>query len=246
MLSFQASYAQTLKVMSFNIHHGTDANEKDNLAEMGAFIKSSGADIVGLQEVDSVCKRSGKVDQMKELALITGMHYAFIRHFAYDGGAYGVGILSKYPIEGVKDAKLSLLKTTETRKNLALLAADIQLPEGKLVTFATAHFTLDAETRLRQAKETIDFLKQSKYPSIFTGDLNAEPKTSEIVYLEGYFTDADTKNQFTFPIGKATKRIDYIYFQKEHLRSVKKVTVFNDNVLSDHLPLMAELELKRK
>jgi endonuclease/exonuclease/phosphatase family metal-dependent hydrolase len=60
-----SSYAQTLKVMSYNIHIGQDVSNKDQLQQMAKFIKSSGADMVGLQEVDSVCNRSGRIDQMK-------------------------------------------------------------------------------------------------------------------------------------------------------------------------------------
>ena len=67
-MGFQALKAQTLRVMSYNIHIGENAANEDQLKNIADFIKSSKADIVGLQEVDSVCKRSGKVDQMKFLA----------------------------------------------------------------------------------------------------------------------------------------------------------------------------------
>ena len=88
-LSFLIVRSQKLRIMSYNIHHGTDRNERNTIDSMGYFIKKIKPDIVGLQEVDSVCQRSGKVDQMKRLAEITGMYYAFVRHFPYQGGAYG-------------------------------------------------------------------------------------------------------------------------------------------------------------
>ncbi|HEY0895575.1 MAG TPA: endonuclease/exonuclease/phosphatase family protein [Sphingobacteriaceae bacterium] len=115
---FSTASAQTLSVMSYNIHHGADKNEVNTLDLMGKYIKDSGADLIGLQEVDSMCSRSGKVDQMKRLAEITGMHYAFVRHFAYDGGAYGLGILSRYPIASVKDHRLTN-PAQESRKAVA-------------------------------------------------------------------------------------------------------------------------------
>ncbi len=100
--------AQKIQIMSYNIHHGANRQEVNTLAEIGRFIKESGVDLVGLQEVDSMCNRSGKVDQMKKLGEITGMQYAFVRHFAYDGGAYGLGILSKYPISEVRNGQRNL------------------------------------------------------------------------------------------------------------------------------------------
>lgn len=99
--------AQTLKLISYNIHHGTNKGGRNTLEEIGEFLKLQKADLIGLQEVDSMCNRSGIVDQMKELAALTGMHYAFARHFAYDGGAYGLGILSRYPIPGERNDRIS-------------------------------------------------------------------------------------------------------------------------------------------
>jgi endonuclease/exonuclease/phosphatase family metal-dependent hydrolase len=96
----QQGEAQRLRVMSYNIHIGQDASGKDQLAELAKYIKASDADILGLQEVDSVCIRSGKVDQMAFLAQATGMHYAYQRHFSFDGGSYGIGILSNARSKG--------------------------------------------------------------------------------------------------------------------------------------------------
>src|SRR5699024_3001664 len=78
-----------LSIMSYNSHRGQDAENRDQLEAMADFIIESGAEIVGLQEVDSVCFRSDQVDQPRILAELTGMHYAFVRHFEFEGGAYG-------------------------------------------------------------------------------------------------------------------------------------------------------------
>ncbi len=237
----QVVMAQKITVMSYNIHHGADKDEQDRVKEIGAFIKSSGADIVGLQEVDSVCKRSGRVDQMKKLSEITGMHYAFVRHFEYQGGAYGMGILSRYPIEHVHNKRMTLLKGKSP--STAMIVADIVCGSSKKVVFASAHFALDDSSRLLQAHEVISYLGEEKYPVIFTGDLNAEPGTPEIRYLKKYFTETDAKNIFTFPAPVATKKIDYIFIRKPHLKKIKQHTV-PVNALSDHLPVMAEIKLK--
>lgn len=238
--------AQSLKIISYNIHHGTDTKENDNLDAVGAFIKSTGADVVGLQEVDSVCRRSGNIDQMKRLAQITGMHYAFARHYAYDGGAYGLGILSKYPISSIQNNRLTLLKVTPGKKSLGLISAFVHLPNQQKVLFSTGHFALDAATRSVQADETIAYLKQKKIPVIFTGDLNAEPKTKEINVLNTYFSETDNSNLLTFPVNVPRKRIDYIFISKKFLGEITTYTVFNDNKLSDHLPILAEVKLKEK
>lgn len=241
LLKVQDANAQSLKIISYNIHHGADKNEVNTLAEMGEYIKSTQADFVGLQEVDSICNRSGKVDQMKVLAEITGMHYVFLRHFEYDGGAYGLGILSKYPIVSQQDDKITSMKNGE-KKSLALLSARISLPDGKEVDFATAHFALDQSTRLVQAGEVLEFL-ESEIPVILTGDFNAEPDTEEMTKLSRSFKMADENHGNTFPVFDPTKKIDYIWISKNNLEKVSKVTIPFAIQYSDHLPLEAEVSL---
>lgn len=172
--------AQSLKVLSYNIHHGADKDEINTLQEMGEFIKSSNADLVGLQEVDSICTRSGNVDQMKELAEITGMYYVFQRHFEYDGGAYGLGILSRFPITSQQNHQITSLKNG-IKKSLALLSAIISLPDGNLGN--------------------------------------------------------------TFPVINPTKKIDYILVSAPCLTQDPTIQIALTVHHSDHLPLLAELEL---
>lgn len=231
---------QDLKVMTYNIHHGYNKDEVEKLEEMGTFIKSSGADLVGLQEVDSMCNRSGNKDQMKRLAQITGMHYAFVRHFPYDGGAYGLGILSRYPISEIRNERIPSLGK---HGSLALMSAKVSLPGDKKLAFATAHFALDQPTRLKQAEETVRLLKQD-IPVILTGDLNAEPGTPEIIKLSDYFSATGRYDLLSFPERKPIKRIDYIFVSSTGLKEVRDIRTFNDIYHSDHLPLISTVQLR--
>jgi endonuclease/exonuclease/phosphatase family metal-dependent hydrolase len=236
-------YGQTLKVMSYNIHHGADKNEKDRLNEMGLFIKNSGADLVGLQEVDSVCTRSGRVDQMKKLAELTGMHYAFVRHFAYQGGAYGQGILSKFPLSDIKNNRLSLLKKDTIRESLAMISALVKTGGGRNLIFSSAHYSLDEPTRLVQAKETVSYFEKEQVPVIFTGDLNATPEKEEIRYLDKLFTLTNNNGLLSFPSDSAFKAIDYIYVTSQDLGKVSSISAPKVNY-SDHLPVLTSFVLK--
>ncbi len=242
--SLLAVKAQKLTVMSYNIHHGTNAAEKDYLVEMAELIKSSKADLVGLQEVDSVCKRSGNVDQMKRLAELTGMHYAFARHFAYDGGAYGNGILSRYPISDIKNHRITLIKKDGSKDSRALIATEVALPDNKKLLFASVHFALDAQSRLIQAKETLALLGKPEMPVILTGDLNCLPGKPELAVLDEFFTEVDPSLTFTFPAEKPTRKIDYIYVSRTSLKKIVSYKVFDEIGYSDHAPLLVKVRLK--
>src|SRR3990170_325977 len=55
----------SLTVMVFNIHAGKDAAGKDSVRAIADLVRSTGPDIVLLQEVDRGTQRSGNVDQFK-------------------------------------------------------------------------------------------------------------------------------------------------------------------------------------
>lgn len=236
----QAGCTQRLTVMTYNIHHGADRHEVDQIPAMAAFIKASGADIIGLQEVDSVCTRSGKVDQMKVLAALTGLHYGFVRHFEYQGGAYGMGILSRYPIHNIENRRMTLLKSKNP--STAMIAATIVLPRHRKVKFASAHFALDDSSRLVQAGLVIDYLKQQELPVVFTGDLNATPDSPEIRLLKAYFKETDTRSVATYPVPAAQKKIDYIMIRKSD-RPRRLRHEVPAQPWSDHLPVLGRFRL---
>lgn len=239
-----AAFAQQLKVISYNIHHGADKDEKLTLDEIGEFIKGMGADLVGLQEVDSLCNRSGNVDQMKRLSEITGMHCAFVRHFAYDGGAYGLGLLSRYPLSDIRNDRITSKVVDGQQRSLALLSAEVTIAKNKKVRLATVHFALDQQTRMIQAGETIDYL-MGDIPVILTGDLNAEPDNAVLKRLGKHFSSTVPSSEYTFPVDGATKTIDYIMVSTADLDEIIQAEAHAEIHHSDHLPLSSTFLLRK-
>lgn len=235
--------AQTISVMSYNIHIGQNSADQDKLKEIAQYIRESKAGIVGLQEVDSVCNRSGKIDQMKFLAEQTGMYYAYSRHFAFDGGSYGLGILSRYPLEEIRDLRISLSSTgkPETR---SLLTADFKKGHKKY-TFATVHMDYrDSGSRQVQSEEIVRKFSDNINPVILTGDLNARPGTKEIEILENAFTDVSKLSGPTYPAVKPLNKIDYIMVNKGRVKQIKLQKA--DRIdFSDHIPVLSVFRVQR-
>jgi len=90
--------SQKLRVMTYNIHVGVGMDKKLDLARIAGVINSEHPDLVGLQEVDRGVTRTQRIDEIAELAKLTRMDYAFAFNLHYQGGQYGVAILSRFPI----------------------------------------------------------------------------------------------------------------------------------------------------
>lgn len=237
-----AVQAQRVSVLSYNIHIAQDAQNKDQLKPMAEWIKTAGAGLIGLQEVDSVCNRSGKVDQLAQLKQITGMHGIFSRHFAFDGGAYGLAVLSRYPIDSVHHDRISL-QSMGKQATRALLVVFVTVNKQPLA-FATVHLDYrDAASRQQQTKEIVQQFSSYTMPVILTGDMNAEPKSAAIDVLNSVFQDCTQDQAFTYPVEKPTKKIDYVFVQKHAVKKIHLATVL-PQIFSDHLPVMATIRLK--
>lgn len=116
-------------------------------------ITASKADIVALQEVETGVSRSGGANEAKILAEKTGFQYHFFKAIDYDGGDYGIAILSRYPLKEIRLVPLPQQITAEKR---ILGYATIKVGKQKII-FANTH--LDAsrtdENRLVQMQSIL-------------------------------------------------------------------------------------------
>src|SRR6478735_7386573 len=79
--------APKLRFMTYNILAGDRG-----LKGITDTLKTADADIIGLQEVDKLTRRSGKADQPAKLAKALGMNVFFAPHFPYQGGEFGIAL----------------------------------------------------------------------------------------------------------------------------------------------------------
>ena len=113
----QKNSSQSLRVMTYNIRAADYG-----LNGIIATLQEAKADIIALQEVDKLVRRTGRKDQPKEIARILGMNCVFRKHFSYQGGEFGLALLSRYKIDHIERVRVR-------RSNLILLKARVHTPE---------------------------------------------------------------------------------------------------------------------
>lgn len=238
-----------LRVLCYNIHH-CNPPSKPGLIDLDAIAKvinDSKPDLVALQEVDVHTGRSGSgLHQAEELARKTGMQSYFAKAIDYDGGEYGVAILSRFPMESTM--KFELPTATGTNGEPRILAtAVITLPGKKKIRFACTH--LDAQkndtNRVLQMARINEILENETMPVIIAGDFNATPESRIINELDRDFKRSClTGCGFTIPQVNPTKTIDYIAFKPGNAFTVVQHIVINEPYASDHLPVFVILKKK--
>jgi len=238
-----------LRVLCYNIHHANPPSRPGliDLQAIANVINREQPHLVALQEVDVNTVRSGKTsNQAEELARMTGMKAFFAKAIDYDGGDYGVAILSKLPMEDMKNTNLPTAVGTGGEPR-TLATAVITLPQGKKILFASTH--LDAQrsdtNRLLQIKKITDFFQDEKLPVIIAGDFNAVPNSSVINILDKSFTRTCISNcGSTVPVINPIRIIDFIAYSPADKFTVTEHKVIDEKYASDHLPVLSLLKLK--
>ncbi|MDQ7013132.1 MAG: endonuclease/exonuclease/phosphatase family protein [Planctomycetota bacterium] len=230
-----------LRVLTYNIHHGAGTDSVLDLERIARVITDATPDLVGLQEVDNGASRTGDVDQAATLGSLTGMHHAFAPFMDFQGGQYGLAVLSKHPIVSARVIDLPPGRS-EPRSALAVEVAPADKPR---VTIVCLHFDWlegDAE-RFAQAQALIAAL-DSEDGVILAGDFNDTPDSRTIRAFEdaGYaIAQPAVGNGLTFPADLPTKRIDFV-MHRPAFAFVGGVEVLDEKVASDHRPVLAVLE----
>src|SRR5712671_368208 len=127
--------SETLRVMTYNIHVGVGMDKKLDLPRVAAVINAQHPELVGLQEVDRGVTRTQRIDEIAELAKLTRMDYAFAFNLHYQGGQYGVAILSRFPILATDHR---LYQNTREAERRGFIRAEVKV-NGRALNFVTTH-----------------------------------------------------------------------------------------------------------
>lgn len=201
-----------LVVMSYNILHAYGLDGEIDVGRIAEVIRETGAELIGVQEVDRFMERSGMADQAAELAEKLGMHYTYGANLVIESenpqlslqddvvrvstvqnpeaAEYGTLILSAYPIVFERNVRLPVPSGMEEDdlEPRGLLEAHVDV-EGTKVRFCTTHLGLSEEERGVQSEAVVREIGPGDVPTIFVGDMNALPSSQVIARFKERWTD---------------------------------------------------------
>jgi endonuclease/exonuclease/phosphatase family metal-dependent hydrolase len=238
------AFKKTLRVMTYNIHVGVGMDQKLDLKRIAEVINHQRPDLVGLQEVDRGVERTQRIDEIAEIAKLTRMEYAFAYNLNYQGGQYGVAVLSRFPIMAIDHRRYGNTREKE-RRGMIRVELNVQ---GRVVSFVTTHLDYQYEDgRVYEAKQLLQALAGIKGALIVVGDFNELPGAEAHKIMTSHFQDAwvetaATGEGLSYPADKPAKRIDYIFYQRDGGVRARRAWTIN-TLASDHLPVVADLDI---
>lgn len=225
--------SNTLRVMTYNVK---DCEDGTKIEEVANEIKTQHPDIVCLQELDWATQRAGGKEVLKLLAQAAGMNYRFYPTIKLQGGEYGIGIMSVYPLEDCEMFRLD----TGKEEGRVLAKAQVKVKDTTVTVYNTHLSFEDKEMRLKQ----FDFLQETisaNAPFVLMGDFNVE-SFDEYTHLKNVRLVNSQDSRYETYLGEDVQ-----------MRSLDNIIV-SDNVtlqnhsmvktgVSDHNMLVAELKL---
>ncbi|GAA1944885.1 endonuclease/exonuclease/phosphatase family protein [Amycolatopsis minnesotensis] len=241
-----------IRVLNYNIHTGIGADGRLDLARTARAILDTGADVVGLEEVDQHwAARSGYADQAAELAALTGMHVFFAPIYDLpaeqgrpDRRRYGVAVLSRFPFLRTENHQLTRLSTVDPNPVPApapgFAEAEVRVHGERLHIYVThLDYRPDPAIRRIQAGETVRVLDHdgARAKQVLLGDFNAPPAAPELAPLLRRVRDAGPPDA-TYPAVAPTAKIDFVTTSGGFRVRDAEVPVTR---ASDHRPVLAAL-----
>ncbi len=236
-----------IKVMTYNLHYGIGMDGKFDPSRIAQFVDSKDIDVVGFEELSHDFIMNTGADFASLLCLEMKKRGYVYHAFSdiYGAGLFN-GIFSKYPIKSFESYKVNptvvLLRT--------VVKATIEI-NGQLVDVFDTHLTHIYEDRtnperVKQVEFILDLIKQASNKIILMGDFNSLPDWPEIIAIKNYgLTDAfattnPNNNTATWPANYPYLHIDYIFLSTD-ITPIS--TIIYKTTISDHLPLVATVQL---
>lgn len=233
-LATPALRGRDVVVMTYNVHNGVGLDKKRNHGRIAEIIGRYKPDFVAVQELDSATNRSGKAYVLGEIADSADMHHVFAPAISYDGGLYGIGLLSQVVPDSV--SRIALPGREESRMLITAHFDDY-------IVIAT-HLSLTPEDALASTQIIKDVIRRAGDKTIILmGDLNSLPSSPVITQLQQDFAIISPDDVATFPANLPTERIDYVMISKNSSFAINRAEVIDERSASDHRPIVVWLTI---
>ncbi|MFP3905466.1 MAG: endonuclease/exonuclease/phosphatase family protein [Acidimicrobiales bacterium] len=230
-----------VRVVTYNVGLAFDLDGGLNLDEVASTLEGLSPDVVSLQEVPRGHLPTGGVDMVGWLQRRLAMPHVVFQPSSVDA-LHGNAILSRFPIDGVRQHRFDRVGTALPR---GALAVELDVGGGDPLVVVGTHLPPGGTLGERASRvDAILDLWGDRPRTVIAGDLNSQPGSDILTRLDGAGLvpawDPAEGPGHTYPAAAPRARIDWVLHTGDLTRAETTVV---DSVASDHRPLLAVLEL---
>ena len=239
-----------IRVATYNIHKCRGLDRHTDPERIAKIIAELDADVVALQEILDVRDGRPEFDQTRCISSQLGAYrQCFGENRRLLGGRYGNMTLSRFPVQVCRNYDLTWRK----RERRGCLRTDLVLPGNTLLHVFNVHLGTSFVERRHQARMLLsnDLLKHSDWvgPRIVVGDFNEWTRGLASRLMGEALEPAKPKTLLrygrTYPGVFPSLHLDHFYYDRHLvLHSFRVHRNRKALAASDHLPLVAEFELR--
>lgn len=230
-----------IRIATYNIQRGEGMDGRLNYQRTAKTLAAINPEFVAVQEVDSMTRRTNSTYSLEAIASEMGYNAVYAPTINFDGGKYGIGILSRD--KPLRVSQYSLPGCDEARTMVVAEFTDY--------IFACTHLSLESDERIASIPIINKVASQYKKPFIIAGDWNATPEDPFIKEFSNTFKICNDTTQQSWPADKPTQCLDYIAVYKNpsiknadgEPATVLDTHVIDNSIASDHRPVFADLDI---
>ncbi|MFP4500310.1 MAG: endonuclease/exonuclease/phosphatase family protein [Candidatus Hydrogenedentota bacterium] len=236
-----------LTIMTYNVHGCLGLDRRRSPARIADLIERCNPDVIALQELDLVRRRSGFVDQAHHIAELLGMTGHYYTTVENADGRYGGAVLSRHRLHKVKSGLLPARRSTDEPRGA--LWVEVQR-NGHAVNVLNTHLGLNRSERHLQ----VDSLLGSGWgahprfnaPAIICGDFNMTPLAQPWRKLAHNFREVrgvSERRRRWAGTWFGVRNLDHIFVTPDvRVLDVQVLAGWQYRLASDHLPMLAVID----
>jgi len=235
---------RTVRVATYNIHRSVGLDGRTRPDRIAAVLSDLQADVIALQEVIGAGPNGG--GHAEELGAASGMGWVMASTRHLRGSLFGNVVLSRFPIRHHTQYDLSW-RTCEAR---CCQRVDLDV-DGATLHFYNVHLGTAYLERRFQAQRLAAIVSDRRVagPKVVLGDFNEWMKGLTTSLLSERLSAIDLRTHLrrrrTYPGFFPILHLDHIYYQGEvQVSRVELPRTRRTMIASDHLPLVAELQIR--
>lgn len=236
------------RIMTYNVgaFHKYISVMNQNIDLVSKIIKEIEADVVGINELDSMNTRHN-ANQVALLAKeLGGWQWHFGKAIDYQGGAYGNGVVVPKGVRIVDKYTVALPNPTSYESR------GIAVVETDKYVLAASHLDHSSEDYIQIQIQAVNAWAQTRYagcdkPVFYLGDMNSVPTSEAIKSLQTCW-DVISSKENTVGTMPSTRCIDYIFHYKKSApvkvlgsHTISRTYCGDVSKASDHLPVYVDV-----